>query len=86
MQRINEYYLNDYQGICDDTHNLLSILTIISMILYSLVSLALGVALNHYFKFRFNQVINSFTFFSFISSHYIEKMKDYYSMLIVDVV
>jgi hypothetical protein len=60
--------------------------TICSLVVYFILSLMLSVTLNRYFKFRFDQLILSFSFFSFVSNQYLEKMKDYYSLLMTGVV
>lgn len=56
------------------------------MVGYFVLSLLLSLTMNTYFKFRFNQLINSFTFLSYIPTQYLEKMKDYYALLIAKVV
>ena len=45
------------------------------MVLYFLLSLTLALALNNYLRFRFDQVILSFNFFSFIPGQFYEKMR-----------
>lgn len=65
---------------------MLSYFTIMSMVVYFLLSLVLSLTMNTYFKFRFNQLINSFTFLSYIPTHYLDKMKDYYALLINKIV
>ena len=70
----------------DKSHSILNYLSIASMIVYLVISLLLGLAVNQYFKFRFHQVIESFTFLSFIPNQYLEKMKEYYSNLMSCVV
>lgn len=53
MEQLNEFYLNDYQSTANYSHDLLSYLSIASLVIYLVVSLLLGLAFNHYFKFRF---------------------------------
>lgn len=86
MQGLNEYYLNDYQKTSMEQHDTLNYFTIGSMLVYFFLSLVLSLALNHYFKFRLNQLGQSFTFFSFIANYYLERMKEYYAMLLSTVV
>lgn len=52
------------------------------MVLYFLLSLVLALMLNHYLRFRFDQVILSFNFFSFIPGQFFDKMRDYYCQLL----
>lgn len=75
MQGLNEYYLNDYQQTSMNQHDMLNYFTICSMLVYFFLSFILSLALNHYFKFRFKQLAQSFTFFSFIANYYLERMK-----------
>lgn len=56
------------------------------MLLFLLLTLVLSIALNRYFRFRFDQVTHSFTFFTFVPTHYYDKMRDYYSLLIESIV
>jgi hypothetical protein len=56
------------------------------MWLFFLLTLVLAFALNRYFRFRFDQLTHSFTFFTFVPSHYYDKMRDYYSLLIETIV
>jgi uncharacterized membrane protein len=71
MQALNEYYLSDYQQTSMEQHDMLNYFTICSMAVYFLLSLVLSLALNRYFKFRFDQLVQSFTFFSFIANYYL---------------
>lgn len=71
MKSLNEYYLNDYQQTSMEQHDMLDYFTISSMAVYFLLSLVLSLALNHYFKFRFDQLVRSFTFFSSIANYYL---------------
>lgn len=86
MQGLNEFYLNDYQQTSMEQHDMLDSLSLCSMVVYFLLSLVLSLALNHYFKFRFDQLAQSFAFFSFIANYYLERMKEYYAMLLSTVV
>lgn len=56
------------------------------MVVYFLLSLVLSFTINTYFKFRYNQLISSFTFLAYIPTHYLDKMKDYYALLITRVI
>ena len=63
----------------DNSHSILNYVSIASMVVYLVVSLLLGIAVNQYFKFRFDQVNESFIYLSLIPNHHLEKMKEYYS-------
>lgn len=67
-------------------HSLLSYLTIASMVVYLILSLILSIFLNRYFRFRFDQIALSFSFYSFIPAYFFEKMRDYYAQLMSNIV
>jgi hypothetical protein len=86
MESLNEFYLDDYQRISNGQHLMLNYFTICSMLIYFILSLVLSVTLNNYFKFRFTQLYQSFNFFSYIPNQFLERMKEYYSLLLSTVV
>jgi ABC-type sugar transport system permease subunit len=70
MQRLSEFYLDNYEETTNRQLSILNFFTISSMVLYLILSLILAITLNNYFKFRFDQLIQSFTFFSYIPGQY----------------
>lgn len=71
MRFLNEFFLTYYEHTSKEQHAMLNYFTISSMLIHLVLSLVLSLALNHYFKFRFDQLIGSFSFFSHISNQYL---------------
>lgn len=66
MKYINEFFLLDYEKSAESSLTTLNILSIASMALFGLTSLAIAFAINSYYRFRFEQSEASFKFLSMI--------------------
>jgi len=51
------------------------------MVVFFVISVTLGLIFNHYYKFRFDQIINLFNVYKFISLQSINQLKEYFSLL-----
>lgn len=82
MKHINEYFLLDYEKSAESSIKTLDILSIASMALFGLISLGIALAINSYYKFRFQQSEASFKFLSMIPNQLVERLKEYYANIL----
>lgn len=78
MTDMNQFYLQRYHHSANDSHKLLDIASILSIVLYVVLTLIGALFIDKYYRFRFNQVEKCFRFFGFIPHSFLEKLREYY--------